>query len=223
MLIDASGPIYEGMWSYGAPFKKFKLKELKKPDWVEFKAYAQEFEGFDISTGSYINGPAHALGIERSYPMHGINIEKLFNIDAYVLKFDISKLHRDGNRPYISLDELYQTKFLKIPDNAAIIIATGWGEHWQKNDFLTHNRFLRRGVAEELIKKRPFLLAVDTPALDNFDNQQGLWNLIYGNGVLVVAPLINLEKLENFKVKLFVCPLNILNTAGLPCRVIIKQ
>jgi kynurenine formamidase len=50
-----------------------------------------------------------------------------------------------------------------------------------------------------------------------------LWNLIYGNGVLVVAPLINLEKLENFKVKLFVCPLNILNTAGLPCRVIIKQ
>jgi len=222
LLIDASGPIYEGMWSYGAPLK-FKLKELKKPDWVEFKAYAQEFEGFDISTGSYINGPAHALGIKKSYPMHEINIEKLFDIDAYVLKFDISKLQRDGDRPYISLDDLYQAKFLKIPDNAAIIIATDWGEHWQKNDFLTHNWFLRRDVAEELIKKRPFLLAVDTPALDNFDNQQGLRDLIYGNGVLVVAPLINLEKLENFKVKLFVCPLNILNTTGLPCRIIIKQ
>ena len=223
MLIDASGPIYEGMWSYGAPFKNFKLKELKKPDWVEFKAYAQEFEGFDISTGSYINGPAHALGIENSYPMHEISIEKLFNIDAYVLKFDLSKLPREGNRPYISLDELRGSDFSKIPDNAAMIIATGWGKHWQKNDFLTNNWFLKRNVAEELIKKRPFLLAVDTPALDNFENQQGLWDLIYKSGMLIVAPLINLEKLEKFKVKLFICPLNILNTAGLPCRVIIKQ
>ena len=28
-LIDASGPIYEGMWSYGPPFPEFKLIELE--------------------------------------------------------------------------------------------------------------------------------------------------------------------------------------------------
>lgn len=222
-LIDASGPIYEGMWSYGPPYKEFKMRELEKPDWVGFRAYAQELEGFSTSTGTYINGPAHALGINKSYPMHKIAIEKIFDIDAYVLKFNLSQLRREGNRPYIGLDNLCNTDFLSIPEKSAIIIATGWGKHWCQPDFLTHNWFLKMSAAEKLLEKSPFLLAVDTPALDNLDNQQGLWNLIYKSGVLIVAPLVNLERLNKFKVKLFVCPLNILNTTGLPCRVIIKQ
>lgn len=223
MLIDASGPIYEGMWSYGPPFKPFKLRELEKPDWVDFRAYAQEFEGFSISTGTYINGSAHALGMEKSYPMHEVPVSNIFDIDAYVLKFDISGLRKEGNRPYIGLDDLYQTAFPQIPNRAAIIIATGWGAHWNQSDFLTHNWFLRKDAAEELIGKSPFLLAVDTPALDNISKQQGVWDLIYNTDVLVVAPLVNLERLCEFRVKLFVCPLKILNTAGLPCRVIIRQ
>lgn len=52
-LIDASGPIYEGMWSYGSPFPEFKLKELEHPDFVEFEAYSQAFEGFSMVTGTY--------------------------------------------------------------------------------------------------------------------------------------------------------------------------
>ena len=46
-IIDASGPIYEGMWSYGEPFPDFKLVDIKEPDWVEgFSPKSQAFEGF---------------------------------------------------------------------------------------------------------------------------------------------------------------------------------
>ena len=34
-LIDLSGPIYTGMWSYGDPFPEFKLVDIKEPEWVK--------------------------------------------------------------------------------------------------------------------------------------------------------------------------------------------
>jgi len=222
-LIDASGPIYEGMWSYGPPFPEFKLVELENPDWVDFQAYSQAFEGFCMLTGTYIDGPAHALGLKKAEPMHKLPIEKLFDIDAYVLKFDLKKLTREGNRPFITLEDIKSAEKEKIPENSNIIFATGWGSHWDKPDFLTHDWFMRKDAVEYIVSKKPFILAMDTPSIDNVDNEQGIWDLIYTNGIYIVAPLVNLEKISKYKVKLYICPLNILNTTGLPCRVIIKE
>jgi kynurenine formamidase len=60
-IIDATGPTYEGMWSYGLPFPEFQLKELRNPEWTDFTAYSQEFKGLSSATGTYIDGPSHAL------------------------------------------------------------------------------------------------------------------------------------------------------------------
>lgn len=59
--------------------------------------------------------------------------------------------------------------------------------------------------------------------IDNVKNEQGLWPLIFNNDIYLVAPLVNIEAIEKFKVKLYVCPLKVLNTTGLPCRVIIRE
>lgn len=222
-LIDASGPIYEGMWSYGEPFTDFKLREIKNPDWVDFTAYSQAFEGFCTVTGTYIDGPAHALGLQKAEPIHKIPIKKLFDIDAYVLKFDLNKMPKEENRPYITLEHIFEAEKEDIPLNSNIILATGWGKHWDKGDFLTHNWFVKKDAIEYIISKNPLILAMDTPSIDNVDNKQGIWNLIFNNSIYLVAPLVNLEKITKSKVKLYICPLNILNTTGLPCRVLIKE
>jgi kynurenine formamidase len=222
-LVDASGPIYEGMWSYGPPFPDFKLVELEHPDWVEFSAYSQKFDGFSMLTGTYIDGPAHALGLKKARPIHEIPVEKLFGVDAYVLKFDLNNLDKEGNRPSISLRDIKDAEKENIPEGANIIFATGWGKHWDKPDFLTHDWFMRKDAAEYIVSKKPFILALDTPSIDNVDNEQGLWPLIYANNIYLVGPLVNIENLTKYKVRLYVCPLKILNTTGLPCRVIIKE
>jgi kynurenine formamidase len=222
-LIDASGPIHDGMWSYGPPFPEFKLVEIEHPEWVDFTAYSQKFEGFCMLTGTYIDGPAHALGLKKAEPIHKIPLEKLFDVDAYVLKFDLGNLDREGNRPYITLEDIKKAEEKKIPDGSNIIVATGWGNHWDKPDFLTHDWFMKKDAVEYIVSKKPFILAMDSPSIDNVDHEQGLWDLIYGNDIYLVAPLVNLDKITKFKVKLYVCPLKILNTSGLPCRVIIKE
>ena len=222
-LIDASGPIYEGMWSYGPPFPDFKLRELEHPDWVEFTSYSQAFEGFSMLTGTYIDGQSHALGLDKANPIHQVPIEKLFGVDAYVLKFDLNKLAREDNKPYISLKDVEKAEKENIPERVNIIFATGWGKHWDKPDYLTGCCFLKKDAAEYIVNKKPFMLAMDTPSIDNLENEQGLWPLIYGNNIYLVAPLVNIENLKKFKVKLYVCPLKVLNTTGLPCRVVIEH
>jgi len=222
-IIDASGPIYNGMWSYGPPYPEFDMVEIDNPEWVDFTAYSQEFRGLSTVTGTYIDGAAHALGLEKSYPISDIPVERLFGIDAHVLRFDLSKLKKEGKRPCVTLEDVRKSEEEEIPDGAAIIFATGWGKHWRKDDYLKSSWFLRKDAVEYLVSKKPSLFAADTPYFDNVENMQGIWDLIFGNDVLIVAPLINIEKISGYKVKLYISPLKVLDTTGLPCRVMITE
>jgi hypothetical protein len=55
------------------------------------------------------------------------------------------------------------------------------------------------------------------------NNSLPYWNILFGAGITFLAPLVNVEKIIKYKVKLFVAPLNILNTAGLPVRTLVSQ
>lgn len=222
-LIDLSGPIYTGMWSYGDPFPEFKLVNIKEPEWVkEFSPKSQAFEGFCMLTGNYIDGPAHAYGLEKEDPMHKIPLEKIFGVDAYVLNFDLKKMPKEKNRPYLTLEMLEAAEKEPIPKRAPIILSAGWGKHWSEPDFLRDAWFVKKNACEYLAKKKPILLGFDTPYADNLENEQGNWNIIYGAGITLLGPLVNTEKIKKYKVKLYVAPINILNTTGLPVRTIVE-
>jgi kynurenine formamidase len=226
-IIDASGPIYDGMWSYGNPFPNFKLIDLKEPDWVEgFHPKSNAFEGFSMLTGTYFDGPAHAYGIEKTYPMSDIPLERIFGVEAFVFKFDLEKLTKEDNRPIVNLKDIKEAEKkiqYNIPEKSILIFATGWGSQWEKNNFLTHAWFFEKDAIEYIVNKKPFVMAMDTAYADCLENERGNWQLIYGNNISLVAPLVNLEKISKLKVKIFICPLNIIKTTGLPCRVIISE
>jgi arylformamidase len=222
-IIDASGRIYEGMWGYGPPFPDFKLVDIELPDWVDYKSYSQAFEGFHMLTGTYMVMPSHGLGLDSSYAVHDIPISSLYNIDAYVLKLDLRNLQKEGKNPFVSYNDIVKAEETDIPQNAAILFATGWGSHWGKPDYLKNYWFLRKDAYEYILSKKPFLIGLDSPAMDNMGNPQGLSGTFYSQNIIMVAPLVNLEQIEGFKVKLSVCPLNVMNTTGAPCRAIITE
>jgi len=222
-IIDASGEIFDDMWNYGPPFSEFKLKDIELPDWVDYKSYSQSFEGFHILTGTYIVAPSHGLGLQKSYPLSSIPIEQLFNIDAYVLKFDLEKLGKENNNPYINYEDIQSAEIENIPDHSAILISTGYGRYWSKPGYLKDYYFIKKDAFDYLLSKKPFLLGLDSPSMDNLNKPQGLSRYFYDHNILLLAPLVSLEEIESFKVKLSVCPLKIKGTTGSPCRVIIVE
>jgi kynurenine formamidase len=222
-VIDASGRIYEGMWGYGPPFPDFKLSDIELPSWVDYQSYAQSFEGFHILTGTYMVMPSHGLGLDHSYALHDIDISRLYDIEAYVLKFDLETLGRQGKNPYITLEDVKAAEKKVIPQESAIILASGWGSHWGKTDYLKNYWFIRKDAYEYIVSKKPFLLGMDTPSMDNLNNAQGLSKTFYSENIILIAPLVNVEQVSNFKIKLSVFPLNVMNTTGAPCRVVISE
>jgi len=222
-LTDITGEIYEGMWGYGDPFPDFRMHDLKLPDWVDYKSYSQAFGGMHILTGTYIVAPSHGLGIKESYPLSSIKMQDLYEIDACVLKFDLNDLKKDGNNPYISYENIKNAEKETITEGKAVLFSTGWGKHWGKDDYLKNFWFLKKEALEYILSKKPFLIGLDSPAMDNIYNPQGLSSFFYKKNVLLLAPLVNLENIRNFRVKLTVSPLNIPGTTGSPCRAVVIE
>lgn len=222
-IIDASGEIFEGMWNYGPPFAEFKLKQIELPQWVDYKSYCQSFEGMHMLTGTYIVAPSHGLGLKKSYELDKVPIAKLYNIDAFVLRLDFEKFAKEGNNPYVCHEDLKNAGIEEIPEKSAILLATGYGRYWSDPDYLKNYYFIKKDALDYILSKKPFLFGLDSPSMDNLNNPQGISGYFYDYNVLLLAPLVNLEEIKSFKVKLTVCPLKFKKTTGSPCRVIIEE
>ena len=74
-----------------------------------------------------------------------------------------------------------------------------------------------------ITEKKPFLLGTDSAEWENPKNPEGIFAMVYPANVLILAPCINLEKIESFNVKLTVLPLKALNSYICPARAVIVQ
>ena len=74
-----------------------------------------------------------------------------------------------------------------------------------------------------IISKKPSILATDTPSWENLQDPQGFFPDFYAAGILMLAPLAGLGKVEKPKVRLTALPLKVEGVAASPCRVIVKE
>ena len=159
-IIDISGNIYTGMWSMGPPFPEFELKETETPEWLEYKVYSEIFDGLFSQTGTYLETPAHLFGYEKSYPLIDIDVARLVDMEAYVIKLDYKKLPVFDKRPAITRDSL-ESNFNKDvymeKGCQAIFVSTGWGENWRNKDFVESSPFIKFDAMHFLMDQKPFL------------------------------------------------------------------
>lgn len=223
-IIDITGPIYNGMWYFGEPWPMFHFKtRYHKLEAVGITAMIEDFEGMGGHTGMHIETPATGIGYEKSYPLSDVPIEKLVNVDAYVLKIPYEKLPIKDGKPYISLEEIKRAEKEEIPDGSVILIGTGYGKSWESKDYLTKSWFIKREAMYYIIDKKPFLLGVDATDFENWVNPERFFERFFNSNILLMAPCINLEKITRFKVKLTALPLKIKGAAICPTRAVVIE
>jgi len=224
-ITDITGKIHNGMWSYGEPFPDYRMTPLPQPEWVKTKVYCEIFEGMNSQTGTYLETPAHLLGYEKSCAVSDIPIEKLYEIPAVILQLETENsdtrppimaemLMKAANEISLDRDELH---------NAALVISTGWGKHWSMPDYLDKAPYFTLEAMRYLISLKPYILATDTPRWENLEKPQGFFPEFYAADILMLAPIVNTENINNSRVQLTVLPMAIEGSCCVPSRALIIE
>jgi kynurenine formamidase len=82
-IIDVTGPIETGMWSYGPPYPEVLIEEIEQPEFVEHETYSWRFE-LGAQTGTYLETSLH---VRRDGPeLIEVPVEELVMRDAAILR-----------------------------------------------------------------------------------------------------------------------------------------
>jgi kynurenine formamidase len=155
------------------------------------------------------------------------------NLDAYsvgdfIKPVKIIRLPEQPERALIDGDML-EAHAPEIVRGEALIIDTGWGKRWNKPGYVLQCPNMLRTGLQWVLDKNISIFGVDIPCIEaswSEDDQQERGSLLgemFKSGVLLVAPLVNLDKVETDRGTLISLPLSVSGTSGAPARVVFME
>lgn len=212
-IVDITGPIYEGMWTYGLPYAPFGMEQIPPVDWVAYPTYSQNVS-MNVQTGTYLETGAHMYPEVRSIDQ--VKPEDLF-LDTHILY-----LKPKESRAMIQVDEL-EALTHGITPGKAILVCSGWGRNWEAPSFLSDSPYFSAAAMDHLLSLRPALIGADLPKWDNLDDPQDFFGRFFRQDVLLLAPVMNLEQFGETTGTLIVFPLPMRGACASPCRAIVMS
>jgi kynurenine formamidase len=182
--------------------------------------------------GTHIDAPIHFSKGQK--PVDQIPINQLI---SQAVKIDVSEKAL-GNRDYqISLEDFnrWESKYGKIPDQAIVLLYTGYGKYWpDRVKYMGTAKLGTEGVAELhfpgldpkaagwLTQQRKInAVGLDTPSIDygqsqNFESHQ----ILAGQNIAIFENVANLDRLPETGSMIYAMPMKIKGGSGAPLRII---
>ena len=208
--IDLTLTISENLPSFpGSPVPKFI-------PWAKIKTDGYNLELLFLSShsGTHMDAPFHF--VKNGLKIHQIDANR-FVRDAVILK-----LKKGPNQSITKKDIIqFEKKFGKIPNDATIIINTGWYKNLTKKTYFEKNPGLSSSAADYLSSKKINLVGIDSPSIDVGSNKEfSVHKILSKNNIIIVENLANLEKIKSSKFKFIALPLKLKDATGSPIRAI---
>ena len=223
-LIDLSGPLYEGMWSYSSLLDlKDGLPEFECQRLATVEADGFEAFGYRLSslTGTYIETGAHML---EGAPM-------LNDLDAstFIRPAVVCHVPRKEPGEVIHGAEL-AANCPPVQPGDALLIECGWGSRWGEPVYVAGSPAFHVDCLPWFMAQPFGILGVDVPCIESArsrpDGSEATGNMLvplFQRGILLLAPLVNLERIQTPRGQLIALPLNIRAVSGAPCRAIFVE
>ena len=222
-FVELSGVIENGLWGY---HELPGLENIMPRVAVETVATVKEHDFFSskivVSTisGTYLEAGSHILEDGR-------------NLDSYSIEDFIKpvKIVRLPEQPANNLidDSMLDAHAPKIDRGDAMIIETGWGKMWNKPGYVLQCPNMLKTALEWVLDKDISIFGIDVPCIEaswsegDEEEKGGLLSEMFKRGVLLVAPLVNLNRIEADRGTLFCIPLAVKGTSGAPARVLFME
>jgi arylformamidase len=187
-LIDLSHTIENGLITYKGLPAPIICDYLSRED---SKQYYEEGTTFQIgkiemvsNTGTYIDCPFHRF--EDGKDLSQVALERFAELDAvkisvpHTMAKAITKAHLEN----------YEIR------NRAVLIHTGWAEHWNTDQYFENNPYLTVEAATYLRDGEVQLVGIDSHNIDNTAyKSRPIHTILLGAEILIVEHMCNLELL----------------------------
>jgi arylformamidase len=159
------------------------------------------------NTGTYLDTPAHRF--PGGQDLAGLALEHVVDLDGVLVDCRGATERAIGPESFRDLDVR----------GRAVLVATGWDEHWGTPDYLSDHPFLTGAAAEWLVESGAALVGIDSLNVDSLaDPFRPAHTAILGAGIPLVEHLTGLDALPSDGWRFFAVPPRIRGMATFPVR-----
>jgi arylformamidase len=187
-LIDLSHTISNGMITYKGLPAPLICDYLSRAESRSRYAPGTEFQIGKIemvtNTGTYIDSPFHRY--EHGKDLSEIALEALTDLPSTLVRV-----------PHTTTREIDVDKFHDLElRGRAVIVHTGWDEHWNTEQYFENHPFLTEAAAQYLRDCNVKLVGIDSHNIDDTrGNARPVHSLLLDADILIVEHLCNLQAL----------------------------
>jgi kynurenine formamidase len=213
LLIDLTGPLQPGMWSYTPSMDDIPPFEQKRWATIEDRGWEADWFAMPTLAGTYLETAKHLIADAPSIDQ--IPPERFF-VDA-----TIARIPR-GPREHITVTDL-ESSVSELNPGDALLVYTGWESHRNDSDtFVLQSPHFDLDAMHWIADRGASILGGDMPCYDDpvGAESQGVNMVLFGGGAMILAPLVNLNTFKATRGQLTVLPIPLVDSCGAPCRAI---
>lgn len=187
-LVDLSHIIEDGLVTYKGLPAPIICDYLSREKSREIYAPGTEFQIAKIemiaNTGTYLDCPFHRYPTGKD--LSEVGLESFTNLEGLVIRVDHHQALAVG-------EEFFQGR--EIQDRA-VLVHTGWDQHWNSEHYYTGHPFLTEEAAVYLKEHGALLVGIDSMNIDDTRGKsRPVHSTLLAADILIVEHLCNLEQL----------------------------
>ena len=189
-LIDLSHTIADGTVTYKGLPAPIVCDYLSRADSRSRYAPGTEFQIGKIemvtNTGTYIDSPFHRY--EHGKDLSQIALESMIDLEATLVRV-----------PYASQRPIDADRFADLElRGRAVLVHTGWDEHWNTEQYFEDHPFLTEAAAVYLRDSGVKLVGIDSHNIDDTrGNARPVHTTLLGADILIVEHLCQLQAIPD--------------------------
>jgi len=209
-LIDLSHTVEHGMITYkGLPAPiicDFLSRETSKKHYADGTTFHIGKIEMVANTGTYIDSPFHRYADGKD--LSELTLESIANLESLVFRADPGK--RAIGPGLFSKAEV---------SGKAVLVHTGWAQHWGSEQYFEGHPFLTAEAAEWLKASGAALVGIDSLNIDDTSGgHRPVHSILLGADIPIVEHMCHLENLPDSAFKFHAVPVKVRNFGTFPVR-----
>ena len=189
--IDLSHTLYDGLVTYkgvpGPVICDFLSREASRSLYEEGTEFHIPRIDMVANSGTYIDCPFHRYADGKD--LSKVGLDRFADLPAIVVRSP------HGDRLEVGPDKFHGIDVA----GKAVLIHTGWSEHWSTPAYLNDHPFLTQEAAAYLRDQGAQLVGIDSHNIDDTRarNNRPVHTILLRNDILIVEHLTSLEQLPD--------------------------